>query len=232
MYPRRASSDLRRLAAIELKATHNMSTDASIVDTLALVVDRTVANVNLRPFARFIAWHPEYQGYFLARPGAEHHSLLSFLAAQLPAGSKVVDLGTLFGASALALAHGLPSGRIITYDIRDNIPRGVESIRQVPNIEFRVRDGIIDSGSYLDARLILLDVDPHDGIQERVFIERMIEAGFTGIVVCDDIYCNAAMTAFWNWIPIEKHDVTRFGHISGTGIVVFDRGAIALEIRD
>jgi hypothetical protein len=211
--------------------TVHMKADTVTKQALRLVVDDRVSDVDLRPFSRFIAWHPEYRGYFLEKPGIEHHSLLSFLAKQLPEGAKVVDLGTLFGASALALAHGLPSGTIITYDIRDNIPRGVASIRNVPNIDVRVGDGIVAFESYLDADLILLDVDPHDGIQEKDFMERMMRAGFKGVVVCDDIYCNAAMTAFWNWIPIEKHDITRFGHLSGSGIVVFDRDAISVDVR-
>ena len=178
------------------------------IEPLKLTVDSGVSKVDLTSFARFLAWNPEYQRYFLARPGDEHHSLLSFLAQQLPEGSKVVDLGTLFGSSALALAHGLPSGRIITYDIHDNIPQHVGTIRGVPNIEFKVCDGIVECQSYLDARLILLDVDPHDGVQERDFIERMIRNGFQGLVVCDDIHCNPAMEAFWGWVPIEKHDLT------------------------
>jgi len=199
---------------------------------LKLVVDHRVSNVDLSSFARFLAWHPEYQRYFLAKPGAEHHSLLSFLMQQLPHGTKVVDLGTLFGASALALAHGLPSGKVITYDIRDNIPHNAETIRNVPNIEFKIQDGIKDCATYLDASLVLLDVDPHDGIQEKDFIERMTAAGFRGVVVCDDIYCNKAMEAFWHWIPIEKYDVTRFGHGSGTGIVVFDKNVVSVEVHE
>jgi hypothetical protein len=199
---------------------------------LTLIVDDNVSLVDLTPVARFMAWQPAYRGYLLARPGLEHHALLSFLARQLPDGALAVDLGTLVGASALALAHGLQSGTVVTYDIRDNIPRGIPTVRDVPNIECRIRDGVADVAAYLDASLILLDVDPHDGVQERDLIERLIGAGFRGVVVCDDIYVNPAMTAFWNWVPLEKHDVTRFGHGSGTGIVVFDRNTIAVAIED
>jgi hypothetical protein len=196
---------------------------------IRLKVDDNVSSVDLSSFARYMSWHPEYLGYFLAKPGSEHHSLLSFLTRQLPEDSTVVDLGTLYGASALALAHGIPSGKVITYDIRDNIPPAVATIRNVGNIEVRIRDGILDSDAYLDAKLILLDVDPHDGIQERHFIQRMMHSQYKGVVVCDDIYCNAAMKSFWDWIPLEKHDVTQFGHCSGTGIVVFDRNTIVVD---
>jgi predicted O-methyltransferase YrrM len=198
---------------------------------IRLTVDDSVSAIDLSPFARYMSWHPEYLGYFLAKPGSEHHSLLSFLTRQLPKDSTVVDLGTLYGASALALAHGNPSGRVITYDIRDNIPPAAATIRNVGNIEFRIRDGILDSDTYLDAKLILLDVDPHDGIQERHFIQRMMRSQYNGVVVCDDIYCNAAMKSFWDWIPLEKYDVTRYGHCSGTGIVVFDRNIATVDVR-
>src|SRR4030095_11439129 len=116
---------------------------------IRLKVDDTVSSVDLSSFARYMSWHPEYLGYFLAKPGSEHHSLLSSLTRQLPQDSTVVDLGTLYGASALALAHGIPSGKVITYDIRDNIPPAAATIRNVSNIEVPIRDGILDSDTNL-----------------------------------------------------------------------------------
>jgi hypothetical protein len=39
------------------------------------------------------------------------------------------------------------------------------------------------------------------------------------------------MKSFWDWIPLEKHDVAQFGHCSGTGIVVFDRNTIGVDVH-
>ncbi len=67
----------------------------------------------------------------------------------------------------------------------------------------------------------MLDVDPHDGIQERDFFKFFEEIGYEGIVVLDDIYVNKEMNDFWNNIKQPKLDLTDIGHWSGTGIVLF-----------
>ena len=67
----------------------------------------------------------------------------------------------------------------------------------------------------------MLDVDPHDGIQERDFFKFFEEIGYVGLVVLDDIYINNNMKKFWNDIKQPKLDMTQYGHWSGTGLVQF-----------
>jgi hypothetical protein len=76
----------------------------------------------------------------------------------------------------------------------------------------------------IQSKMIILDVDPHDGFQEKDFLQKLIERNYQGIVVVDDIHLNIEMKQFWDNIPlnIKKVDVTHLGHHSGTGIIVFD----------
>lgn len=172
----------------------------------------------LYPYAKYHEFFP----FFMKGPGQEHYSLLAHLSKQCSPGSTVLDIGTFTGFSALALAAN-PDIKVITYDLVDNIPNdGTPTIRQVPNIDYRIQNCLEDIETMLKAPLISLDVDPHDGMQEVEIITSLIRAGYKGIVVCDDIYKNDGMKAFWNWVPLKKVDVSRYGHWSGTGIVVFD----------
>ncbi|MBI2566478.1 MAG: hypothetical protein HYV63_05545 [Candidatus Schekmanbacteria bacterium] len=196
---------------------------------LKLTISSDVEKVNLERYARYLSWIPDYAGYFVSPAGREHYKLLSFLTAQLPNGSKVADLGTLYGSSALALATNLGC-RVVTYDIEDHVKCLVPSVRYFSNVELRVRDCVSSLDEYLDSLLILLDIDPHDGVQERIIVDKMIEKRYRGIVVCDDINLNAGMREFWHRVALEKHDVTRFGHWSGTGIIVFDPSHVSVRI--
>lgn len=165
-----------------------------------------------------LEFQKEYQGYFDEPAGREHYRLLEKLSSE--ASGTIIDVGTLYGSSALALAAN-PDVRVITYDIKNHIPVNA-GIRSVPNIEFRIRDGVLAVPDFVsETQLIVLDIDPHDGIQEAAFFEALEQHGYKGIVVCDDIHLNPAMEAWWSGIKQPKEDVTPQGHWSGTGIVSF-----------
>lgn len=169
----------------------------------------------LRPELAFV---PQYQLYFQKEAGVEHYRLLEDLVV----GKKgvVVDVGTLYGSSALALSSN-PDVHVWSYDIVDHIPRDA-IIRDVPNISFRLQNGIDAIPDFVSKTdLILLDVDPHDGVQEKQFFDALVAHGYKGVVVCDDIHLNDAMRTWWNAIELPKEDVTDKGHFSGTGIVTF-----------
>ena len=174
--------------------------------------------MTLRPELAFV---PQYQSYFQKEAGVEHYRLLEDLVVGKT--GVVIDIGTLYGSSALALASNADVN-VWSYDITDHIPRDA-TIRDVPNISFRLQNGIEAIPDFVSKTdLILLDVDPHDGIQEKQFFDALVTHGYTGIVVCDDIHLNDAMRAWWASIDLPKEDVTHKGHFSGTGIVTF-RGA-------
>lgn len=156
--------------------------------------------------------------YFLGAPGQEHYLLLSKLASELQ-DSTIVDIGTHFGYSALALSGG--SNRVVTFDIADlkqvDLPESVES--RIVNIldqpcEFP-----------LDAKLALLDIDPHSGREERLIVEMLLQRGWQGRLVCDDINLNDGMRGFWDWAQHQQEltasDLTEEGHVTGTGLLTF-----------
>ena len=53
-------------------------------------------------------------------------------------------------------------------------------------------------------------------------IEFLLEKGWTGVIILDDIYKGCQMQDFWNELSIPgwtKIDVSELGHSSGTGIL-------------
>jgi len=161
----------------------------------------------------------EYREYFKKPDGEEHYRLLERLVADIPDGSIVVDVGTLFGLSALAMASN-PRVEVWSYDLHSFIPDDAP-IKAVPNISFRLKNGIDAVPDFVSkTQLILLDIDPHDGAQERRFVDALVKHGYTGRVVCDDILLNDSMRAFWESVTQEK-EIRQDGHHSGTGIIYF-----------
>ena len=68
----------------------------------------------------------------------------------------------------------------------------------------------------------MFDVDPHDGIIEREFLNWLDANNYKGIVFFDDIHLNPAMQAIWDSINKEKYDLTDLGHYSGSGIAIYN----------
>jgi hypothetical protein len=71
------------------------------------------------------------------------------------------------------------------------------------------------------SKLILIDVDPHDGVKEKLFYDIIKNSKFNGITIWDDIHLNYGMNTFWNNIDGKKIDLTHIGHATGTGIIEF-----------
>jgi hypothetical protein len=162
---------------------------------------------------------------FNSRPGREHYKLLSYLSTKFE-NSIILDIGTHQGASALALSYN-PTNTVHTFDIVDKVPAG---IRARENIRFSM-DNLFDlSGqakwreTILSAAFIVLDVDPHNGSMEIDMYNYLKEIGYSGFVVCDDIWHFKEMRdKFWYQVPYsERYDVTDLGHWSGTGIISFN----------
>ena len=154
--------------------------------------------------------------YFDRPPGEEHYCLLGHLSRSLAPGSVAVDIGTYWGHSALALAVN-PDVRVVTFDLVSR-----ELGRMPPNVDVVVGD--VTSPEHADllrrAALVVLDVDPHDGVQESQIYQHLKDVGFRGTLVCDDIRLNNGMRGFWAGIRGGR-DVTQHGHCTGTGLVDF-----------
>ena len=180
----------------------------------------------------YAAWHENAK--FFAASSGEHYKLLATIASKFR-GGRFVDIGTYLGHSALALAHRAEElgNKVVSYDIADCFDNAAaraspSDIKKHPAIELRVRDAISDVAEIAaTADVVLLDVTPHDGKQERVIVSELVRLGFKGLLLLDDIHLNPEMTALWQWLPCErKLDLTDIGHWSGTGLCVFDPAVV------
>lgn len=193
-------------------------------------------NVNRRSvddIIHFMAWSPAFQGYMVENAGKEHYRMLAEISHQLWLGSRISDVGTFCGASALALSSN-PNVLVTTYDIESFIPNDpvVATPLTRPNVVQKIMSGHADISNIAQCDVVLLDIDPHDGPAEMQFVNMLIEHGFRGVLVCDDIHLNDGMRAFWGNIPrhLRKIDASHLAHWSGTGMVVFDPSYLDVQI--
>jgi hypothetical protein len=127
----------------------------------------------------------------------------------------ILDIGTYKGHSAFAFAVN-KTNIVKTFDIENQIeidlPDNVEFIKQSYSD--------IDLETINEANIILLDVDPHDGEQEKEFMGKMAKSNFKGLLIIDDINLFEEMREFWKSIKQNKREVS--WHHSGTGLVYFN----------
>ena len=143
----------------------------------------------------------------------EHYMLLSTVSKHYE-NVKLYDIGSYRGLSALALSSN-EKNLVISYDIGYFI-----EIDRPSNVEFRIGNFYNDR-ELLSSPLIVFDIDPHNGLDERNFVDYLIQHEYKGTVIFDDIHLNDEMEQFWDSITQEKQDFTQVGHGSGTGIVHF-----------
>lgn len=204
-------------------------TQVTTINLSKSIVNSRTTN-HLTDYMRF---KPSFIDYINNEAGKEHYKLLVEISHQLHDGANIADVGTYYGASALMLSSN-PVVNVTTYDIFKVIP-GEEVLTPLsrPNVKMVVQSGHdnIDSISHCD--LVVLDIDPHDGKQEPVFISLLREKGFRGLLLCDDINLNKEMHHFWaSTCPdLKKVDVTHLGHWSGTGVIVFDPTYIDVQVN-
>lgn len=156
----------------------------------------------------------EYRKYFNDFSSKEHYRLLTYLSKVFN-DCNILDVGTFYGASALALSFN-ESNKVYSFNLHNEL-----KLNKIPqNIEF-ITDNII-SGKYdsmiLSSKLILLDTF-HDGVFEQLFLDYLINLKYNGILILDDIYLNKYMEIFWEKISLDKIDITHLGHSTGTGVV-------------
>ena len=72
-----------------------------------------------------------------------------------------------------------------------------------------------------EVELIMIDVDPHDGKQEPEMLSWLKEQGWSGKILFDDIH--RWDEGFWKNLDEEKQDLTSVGHMTGTGIIDFNK---------
>jgi hypothetical protein len=189
-----------------------------------------IDKIDLSPLTHHLSWNPQAKQFFLGDAGQEHYKLLAYLSQHIA--GEVFDIGTLFGASALALSIN-DNSKVLTFDRTRFIPEvdpqnpataSLVTPLSRPNIKMYVASGQAVIPRIAQSPLVVLDVDPHDGFQETDFVERLVRHDFKGILVVNDINLNKEMRWFWENIPhqLKKLDATHLGHHTGTGIIVFD----------
>lgn len=134
----------------------------------------------------------------------------------------ILDIGTRTGGSALALSYN-PTNKVRSYDL---VEQGASQGIKKDNIKWNIGDFMEDEDIDWDnVSIVMIDVDPHDGSQERVMMDWLREKGWKGILMHDDIGPGwPDIQLMWDEIPEEKFDVTEIAHMSGTGIVNFGDG--------
>jgi len=150
--------------------------------------------------------------------GQSEYRLYAWLSSQFDK-SIILDVGTRTGGSALALSYN-ENNQVISYDLQE---QGASQIQR-DNIEFKIQDFREDDSINWDhVSIIMLDVDPHDGVQEEEMMEFLEDKGWKGILLLDDIGPQwPEVEDLWNRITYPKINVTEVGHLSGTGLVNFD----------
>jgi predicted O-methyltransferase YrrM len=148
----------------------------------------------------------------------EHYRLLNYIT-NLYEDILILDIGTAMGHSCLSLAQN-KKNKIITYDI---LERNHSFFNFYNNVIFKKMDANEETSENIKlAKIIFLDVDPHDGIQEKKFTDMLENIDFKGYLICDDINLNSGMKYWWDSIEYEKYDLTEIGHWSGTGLINYN----------
>ena len=191
--------------------------------------EKIIKEENLDDYIKYADWSPYYSQFLLFDVGKEHYKLLSYLVKNyFNKDDIIIDIGTFIGLSALALSSN--GNYVYTYDVSDNIPDSVLTIKNVKNIYYTIGDCIDDIDILLRASLIMLDID-HSGIEEKRILDILRENNYKGIVIMDDINIFEPMRKLWDSIPERKYDITKFGHWSGTGIILFSDD-VTLTIKE
>ena len=187
-----------------------------------------INRVDMEDLMKYVKWNKNSE-YFTADAGKEHYKLLAYLSSVIDE-NFYVDIGTYFGFSAIALSAN-PKATVVTYDVCDWIPdEEPVTVKTKTNVKTKIMNCVHDMSEIVKSKLVVLDIDPHDGIEEVNIMAALRSNGYRGLVVLDDIHLNDDMNNFWKSIPEKKYDVSQFGHWSGTGIVVFDDTYIDVSV--
>ena len=171
-------------------------------------------------FSYLLDYIPQIAGNY-NQPGISDYPLYAYFST-LKNKTTILEIGTYQGGSACMLSHN-ETNKVITYDIQNFLPSEIDR----KNIEFRIGNFMEEDIDYSKITLMTIDVDPHDGNQERTMLAFLEEKWKGGLLILDDIHNGSGMEDFWNNIDRERHeviDISDIGHGPyGTGLVNFNR---------
>lgn len=186
---------------------------------LITISKQEVQNEEIQHLAKYISSFSDEEYLWRLSAGETEYKLYSNISHKFN-NSIILDIGTRGGNSALALSKN-ESNKVISYDIVE-LPAQTELKKE--NIKFKVKDFTKDSGlDWENIPLIMIDVDPHDGSQERIMFDFLESISWSGIIILDDTRADLwpQIADFVSQIKYVTHDVTDIGHFSGTAIVEF-----------
>jgi len=166
-----------------------------------------------------------YNRYYDNKSGENEYRLYSYLTTFFN-NPTILDIGTFYGRSAISLSYN-ETNNVISYNLIDQIKNNKHKIYTKQNLEFRIKNVLEDLNKEMidKTKIIMIDIDHYKVIEEQI-LGRLRELNFSGIILLDDIHhpireMRIPMEELWNNIPEKKYDVTKYGHISGTGLIIF-----------
>lgn len=197
--------------------------------------------------------------HLLRSAGREHYALLHYLTSTYPDTNlftsyswpctrHVVDIGTQYVASALALAAAR-NAPVWTFEF-NKLPQRKKAMREHQEQDWlkKLHEKGIGMSLYdvdltnvsdtefvfycLSTWLILVDMQhkPDSIPFERQLIQRLVQHNYQGIVLLDEIKYNAEMIGLWKELqttasqanaPFRTFDVSSMGCKTGTGVLDF-----------
>lgn len=195
-----------------------------MIDAKEIIIDKTIIkNGNKDIISNIMQYN--YSGWDFT-PGKSEYLLYCYLS-DLFDNTIILDIGTGGGGSSKAFGFNLKN-KVISYDLskRREIPIS-------PNIDYRIGQFTEDTNiDYSHVSIIMIDVDPHDGLKEPIMVDYLKSINWSGLLIFDDIRCICNCCAshvfpelekYWNSLDEEKYDLTDVGHDSGTGLINFGK---------
>jgi len=159
-----------------------------------------------------------YNEYLYLDCGKEHYQLLANISSNLN-DKAIYDIGTNYGASALALGFN-KKNNVTSYDIINLLPCEITE----ENIKFEIGN-CLNNDALLNADLIFLDT-AHDGSFEEIFLDQLVVKQYKGTVIMDDVNEYPILRLLAEKISqangFEIIDLTHIGHFSGTIAIIFN----------
>lgn len=157
---------------------------------------------------------PEWMPGFEEKNEA-YYQFLFHLARLMPS-HLTVELGTWKGTSALCMAMGNPSGKVVTIDTSQG---QIDPRCRASNIEFRHASSLDPQPDLTGIDLLFIDTE-HDGKLpdlELAAWEKRLNPD--GVVVFDDIWLNEDMLHFWYSLSGKKCELPLHG-AAGFGVLL------------
>jgi len=165
--------------------------------------------------------------HYEEKSGIQEYRLYSYLSTFFN-NITILDIGTLNGRSAVALSYN-ENNQIISYDIENHINNNNHKIYTKKNISFNIKNVFDDLNEELikNVKIVMIDIDHYETIETQI-INKLKQLNFSGLIILDDTtnhpdpVMNSCMNKLWNSITDTKYDFTKYGHWSGTGIIVMN----------